>query len=190
MKKTRWQGAGNCELRFSDDQSANPMSFKNNGKTTEIKVAPGLPKDSRPNNKSLFENVRAPRGLGQVSSPAKTIGKAQLQSSTVSKVNPPSNMANIVSQVQTVQLNSASTLPQSLSMQSKFQNYGSKSSLASTADVSLANSKFGSGALGSANNLTKSQNNILAAAAAKKKPPPPPAKKNVPKCEALFVTAA
>ncbi|KAI8900491.1 P-loop containing nucleoside triphosphate hydrolase protein, partial [Globomyces pollinis-pini] len=60
VKKTRWQSGGDCKLVFSTDSTAKGMVFKNSGKTTEIKVAQGLPKDSKPNSKSLFETVKSP----------------------------------------------------------------------------------------------------------------------------------
>ncbi|KAJ3148444.1 Unconventional myosin-Ie [Geranomyces variabilis] len=48
VKKTTWQSGGTQEIRFVTDASCKVPLIKNNGKATEVRVATGLPKDSRP----------------------------------------------------------------------------------------------------------------------------------------------
>ena len=46
MRKEGWGGGGQREIRFSSG-SSNVASLKASGKTLNISIAPGLPKDSR-----------------------------------------------------------------------------------------------------------------------------------------------
>ncbi|KAI9341028.1 P-loop containing nucleoside triphosphate hydrolase protein [Zopfochytrium polystomum] len=55
VKKTTWQSGGTLELKFVSDPSAKTPIVKNSGKVTEIRVAPGLPKDSRPKASTMMQ---------------------------------------------------------------------------------------------------------------------------------------
>ncbi|KAJ3303728.1 Unconventional myosin-Ie [Kappamyces sp. JEL0829] len=94
VKKTRWQSGGQCELHFTSDPSIKSTAFKNSGKTTEIRVANGLPKDSRPNNKSLFESAR----------PATKAQYHPKQQSNAPRATNYPSVAAVASQVQGVRL--------------------------------------------------------------------------------------
>ncbi|KAJ3371197.1 Unconventional myosin-Ie [Kappamyces sp. JEL0680] len=94
VKKTRWQSGGQCELHFTSDPSIKTTAFKNSGKTTEIRVANGLPKDSRPNNKSLFESAR----------PATKAQYHPKQQSNAPRATNYPSVAAVASQVQGVRL--------------------------------------------------------------------------------------
>ncbi|KAI9090825.1 P-loop containing nucleoside triphosphate hydrolase protein [Phlyctochytrium arcticum] len=48
VKKTTWQSGGAHDIRFVADPAGKVPLIKNSGKVTEVRVAPGLPKDSRP----------------------------------------------------------------------------------------------------------------------------------------------
>jgi hypothetical protein len=62
------------------------MTFKNSGKTTEIRIGPGLPKDSQPANRSLFESVRTQGKLVQKGSNAAITYDTLYQQASVSSV--------------------------------------------------------------------------------------------------------
>lgn len=177
VKKTRWQSGGNCEINITSDPSLKASTFKNSGKVTEIRVPPGQPKDSQPNNKSLFEVSKGSRKV------------APNQIAPTQKAVP-----SIINQVQAVSLQtlnnghkitSSSTTGLSShaagSSLTKGPTYGSNSGLKTqsmgnvSANISSSNTS-----------LSASQQNLAAAAAAKKRPPPPPAKK-IARCEAIYV---
>ncbi|KAJ3038615.1 Unconventional myosin-Ie [Rhizophlyctis rosea] len=61
VKKTTWQSGGTLALNFITDANARMPQVKNSGKATEVRVAAGLPKDSRPNAGSF---VQSNRGAG------------------------------------------------------------------------------------------------------------------------------
>ncbi len=157
MKKTTWQSSGNCELKFQVDTTVKGMAFKNSGKVTELRVAPGLPKDSKPNNKSLFETAKS-----------ETSRYNNNSVNTARVVTHPTPVSQVASQLQNTKVSLHQSNP---SMNYPIQN-----------PVKNSNT-----ALNSSNqSLSNSQSSLAAQAAAKKKPPPPPAKK-VPRCEALYV---
>ena len=168
VKKTTWQSGGTHEIKFISDNSVKVPSVKCSGKVAEVKVGPGLPKDSRPNTRALFE---APKKSGNktvygktniVGQPTATISAAK----TIVRETPKAtNVNELVRPFATQALND---LPSNLEKKS---GGGSNMSIASG----------GSGVLGSNASLN-------AVAAAKRKPPPPvPPAKKVPRCKALYV---
>jgi myosin-1 len=163
VKKTRWQGGGNCELRFSSESTLKTMAFKNSGKVTDIKTPVGLPKDSRPSNKSLFEAVKV-----------KSTPQAR-----------PSYQPQQQYQQPVQQQYQAPKSYQASSQQSSQQDLAQQIQNVKLSQQNLAASQNSMGASSSSINVSNSS--LAAAAAAKKKPPPvPPPKKSVPKCTALY----
>lgn len=192
VKKTRWQSGGSCELRFVSDPNAKAMAFKNSGKTTEIRIAPGLSKDSKPSTKTLFES----------SKPGKFAQSSKTRTSQNSNKHAPSQPAAApavavapVSNLQELKLTNSSVSLTAANLPNK--SFGSSSNLSASksfgSSIGLNQKSYNTGLHaslsnlnGSATNLSASQQTLAAAAAVKKKPPPPPAKK-VPRCEALYV---
>ncbi|KAJ3056601.1 Unconventional myosin-Ie [Rhizophlyctis rosea] len=62
VKKTTWQSGGHNEIKFVTDPAAKVPQLRPSGKSTEVRVATGLPKDSRPNAGSF---VQTRNTLGQ-----------------------------------------------------------------------------------------------------------------------------
>jgi myosin-1 len=52
VKKTTWQAAGQYEIHFVQDGTKSSPEIVSSGKSATVRVAPGLPKDSRPINRS------------------------------------------------------------------------------------------------------------------------------------------
>jgi myosin-1 len=164
VKKTRWQSAGNCELRFQDGEV---LGFKNKDKLTVITVPKGLPSSSRPDKKgNTFEKKLRP------------VSKAVDQSKKMSLFEKKkSNYA----EPQRVQVSASiytdNTLVNKLGKTAISQNSLNNSSGLSGSKY-LATSGSGSNVnlAGSNSNLPSSHKN-LAAVAKKKLPPPPPPKK-------------
>ncbi|KAI9202468.1 P-loop containing nucleoside triphosphate hydrolase protein [Polychytrium aggregatum] len=89
VKKTTWQAGGFQELKFIADSTAKQPLIKHSGKTTEIRVAPGMPKDSRPNASTLMQReTRRPQA--QSSAPANRFANA---AQAASKFTPPAAAA-------------------------------------------------------------------------------------------------
>ncbi|KAI8848913.1 P-loop containing nucleoside triphosphate hydrolase protein [Chytridium lagenaria] len=59
VKKTTWQSGGTLELKFVSDPSCKVPAIKNSSKVTEIRVAPGLPRDSQPKASTLMQRPAA-----------------------------------------------------------------------------------------------------------------------------------
>ncbi|TPX68482.1 hypothetical protein SpCBS45565_g02989 [Spizellomyces sp. 'palustris'] len=58
VKKTTWQSGGQHEIHFVTDASVKAPLIRNSGKVTEVRVANGLPKDSRPNAGTVAQTGR------------------------------------------------------------------------------------------------------------------------------------
>ncbi|KAJ3313801.1 Unconventional myosin-Ie, partial [Blyttiomyces sp. JEL0837] len=73
VKKTTWQAGGTLEIKFVKDNAAKIPIIKNSAKTTEIRVAEGLPKNSKPKASTLMQRGTAgtlssrPQGRASVS---------------------------------------------------------------------------------------------------------------------------
>lgn len=146
------------------------MTFKNTGKITEIKIAPGLPKDSKPNSRILFQS----------SKPSKTVHKV-----VPSFSNPqPQSIASskIASSLNDLRVSDSSGIGSSSNIGSS-KPFGSSNAVT---NLKMDAPKSNASLYGSITSLSESQQKI-AAAASKRKPPPPPTK-NVPRCEALYVS--
>ncbi|TPX41023.1 hypothetical protein SeMB42_g05764, partial [Synchytrium endobioticum] len=59
VKKTTFQGGGTQELTFLSDPSVKLPAVKSSGKGAQIRVAPGLPADSRPKQPASTQRSRA-----------------------------------------------------------------------------------------------------------------------------------
>ncbi|KAJ3156727.1 Unconventional myosin-Ie, partial [Irineochytrium annulatum] len=55
VKKTTWQSGGTLEIKFIVDAACKIPTIKQAGKATEVRVAPGLPKDSQPKASTLMQ---------------------------------------------------------------------------------------------------------------------------------------
>ncbi|KAJ1568981.1 Unconventional myosin-Ie [Cladochytrium tenue] len=159
VKKTTWQSGGVHELKFIADASCKTPVAKNSGKTTEIRVSPGLPRDSRPKASTVMQRQTAP---------SSSSGRAKVGGPKTS----PYGAA------------SAAPAPQAFHSPSS-----SPAAARATASASAAASGFRlpSVAASSGVSLAGSTGSVASAAAAKKKPPPPvPPPKKLPQCRALY----
>ncbi|KAI8914411.1 P-loop containing nucleoside triphosphate hydrolase protein [Gorgonomyces haynaldii] len=157
VKKTTWQRGGVADIKFSRDQNVKFPVGKNSGSTTEIKVGTGLPKDSKPSTKSLFDKVKTT---------TKTVYQSQAQ---------PVYQPNLV---KAPQFTSAGQLPT--------QTQPLQPTLSQPTVAELTKS-LGSQTLKQSTGSTfVTSTGSLAQIAQKKKPPPPPPAKKVPKCKALY----
>ncbi|KAJ3300326.1 Unconventional myosin-Ie [Borealophlyctis nickersoniae] len=81
VKKTTWQSGGFQEIKYITDPAAKFPQLKVSGKVTEVRVAAGLPKDSRPNAGNMVrQNVGGSRSTGGGSyrpGPAAAVAPAQ-----------------------------------------------------------------------------------------------------------------
>lgn len=178
VKKTTWQSGGTCELKFIVDDRVKFPTPKNNGKTTEIRVPPGLPRDSKPKQSTLFEKKSVP-----------VVSKSKVEPLRQAPTQPPPSFqqgsASSIPQAKvSAQPSSVATLGASFgSNQNVPKGPGSQNSMihASGSQPTMLQSS------NSSVNILKSNDSMLAVAAAKKKPPPPPAAKKIPRCKALYV---
>lgn len=208
VKKTKWQSGGTFELRFIKDTTCKQAVVKNNGKSAEIRVAPGLPKDSRPTQKRYQEN------RGASSAPQKSqqsyqrpamnppVSRAPVAAVAATSNRPPNpSPSSLVGSTASISIASRAAALSSPSLPGSnarlatavptssipAANFSSNNALsaASTANSSTA----ALGVKASTNNVTSSTGSImnLASVAAKKRaPPPPPGAKAKPKCKALY----
>lgn len=170
-------------MRFIQDSTVKFPVFKNSGKVTEIRVGSGLPKDSRPSSKTIFETRKAShtqKGARTQGSPKSSTPGRYSQSSRPNQPvfnPPPPSGGNLYKAA----ASSSPNLRQENSGGSRSNLQGSNSH---TSVASLAKAMQGQNISNS--NLTSTGS--LAAAAAKKRPPPPvPPAKKVPRCKALYV---
>jgi myosin-1 len=168
VKKTQFQKAGKCEVRFTSDASAKRVEFKNKGSTTEIRVPPGLPRNSKANRKAMLETHPAPVQVATL--PVRPI--ASLVASTMAQNNSRPNLS---------QSNSAASLVNQIKSNSGVMGETklSATSLSSQRNVDSMTASMSNSQL---NNASASSINSLAG---KRRPPPPPAKKT-PKCKAMY----
>ncbi|KAI8925857.1 P-loop containing nucleoside triphosphate hydrolase protein [Entophlyctis helioformis] len=184
VKKTTWQSGGTVEIRFTTDSSIKYAVYKNNGKVTEIRSPSGLPKDSRPSNRTLFENARKPAGAaagayrgGSAAAAASSQYAAppqqQQQQQQPNQFRPP----NFAQQAQQAQQKSPTGIRAGFG-----GSGGNVASVAASFGGSNGNVYGSSGSVSSTGNVSAA----TAAAAKKKIPPPPPPAKKVPRCKALY----
>ncbi|KAJ1560134.1 Unconventional myosin-If, partial [Cladochytrium tenue] len=159
VKKTTWQSGGVHELKFTADASCKTPVAKNSGKTTEIRVSPGLPRDSRPKASTVMQRQTAP---------SSSSGRAKVGGPKTSSYGAAS----------------AAPAPQAFHSPSS-----SPAAARATASASAAASGFRLPSVAASSNasLAGSTGSVASAAAAKKKPPPPvPPPKKLPQCRALY----
>ncbi|KAJ3119118.1 Unconventional myosin-Ie [Phlyctochytrium bullatum] len=85
VKKTTWQSGGTLELKFVPDPSCKVPAVKNASKVTEIRVAPGLPRDSQPKASTLMQRPnasKAPSGPRHQPQAASSYGRPAAPSSS------------------------------------------------------------------------------------------------------------
>ncbi|KAJ3239347.1 Unconventional myosin-Ie [Chytriomyces hyalinus] len=161
VKKTTWQSGGIFELKFISDGAVKMPTMKSSGKVTEVRVSPGLPKNSQPKASTVMQRQPA----------SSTRGGGGPQKSSYSSSGPASRPSYASQQ---------SPPPPPVSSSPAFQHNNTGFRLPSQ-----------SGGLGnrspSSTSPASSSTNLAAAAAAKKKPPPPlPPAKKLPQCKALY----
>ncbi|KAJ3092694.1 Unconventional myosin-Ie [Quaeritorhiza haematococci] len=87
VKKTTWQSGGTMELKFVTDPSCKFAAIKPSGKTIEIRIATGLPKDSRPSASTLMQRQpAAATGYGRPSQPKQFTPPAPNTANGVAKI--------------------------------------------------------------------------------------------------------
>ncbi|XJO77043.1 hypothetical protein BDV3_001684 [Batrachochytrium dendrobatidis] len=168
VKKTTWQSGGILELRFIVDNAVRLPVAKHSNKVTEIRVSPGLPKDSKPFPRTLFDNQKKQTKVTNHPTAQYVPSAANQYHSPNHIVSPPQQMQPQQHQVQQ-QMQSQQILNQSLQ-----SSIGQRA-----ANLSGNTTPYGS------NNQLGSISAVAAAAKKKPVPPPPPAKK-VPRCTALY----
>ncbi|KAJ3223377.1 Unconventional myosin-Ie [Chytriomyces hyalinus] len=159
VKKTTWQSGGIFELKFIADGAVKMPTMKSSGKVTEVRVSPGLPKNSQPKASTVMQRQPA----------SSTRGGGPQKSSYASSV--PASRPSYGSQ---------QAPPPPVSSSPAFQHNNTGFRLPSQSGGLGNRSPSSTSPAGSSTNLA-------AAAAAKKKPPPPlPPAKKLPQCKALY----
>ncbi|KAJ3220393.1 Unconventional myosin-Ie [Dinochytrium kinnereticum] len=160
VKKTTWQSGGTLELKFIVDATCKVPTVKNSSKVTEVRVAPGLPRDSEPKASTLMQ-----RGPAKASSSAP---RYQQQNNN----RQPS-----------YQQNNNRSPPTSSPTAS--QNLSPAGQRATAASAKTSNFSYQQEDRGSAR--TPAQAITSSPAALKKRAPPPiPPPKKLPQCKALY----
>ncbi|KAH9270279.1 hypothetical protein BASA83_007618 [Batrachochytrium salamandrivorans] len=168
VKKTTWQSGGIFELRFISDTSVKFPIAKHTGKVSEIRVGAGLPKDSRPSARTLFDSRKKQTGQIGDTRHYNAVPQQNHTPPIMNQFRQPDSML----QRQQQPLSSA---PPPLSGSQPTVNSSGKTYSGNTTPYSSSGALDSRGA------------NISVVAAAKKKPvPPPPPAKKIPRCTALF----
>jgi myosin I len=190
VKKTTWQAGGINELRFISDPAAKNPIIKNSGKLTEIRVAPGLPKDSRPkattvqsykmksnsysSNRNQNYNANTP---SQSYHSAQTAPPAPIPTPSPAAAYGGVGGFKLPSQQQ--QQNNA---PSGFKLPSQSGSSGNVASIGAS-----LNNKFTGSAGGGSQSPMSSNTNVASSIANKRPPPPVPPAKKLPQCRALYV---
>lgn len=202
VKKTTFQSGGTLQISFIADASCKRPVIGKPGKITEIRVAPGLPKDSRlnPNASSMLHkqpsiknhlSLGRNRGAGGIGTGGRGSSVAAAGADTsYSYASPPLSKfaaASLHDEVGTASGGGGAVGAAAVVIQKS--NYKNSSPYSSAGNLSTAVGANTAASRSTTNLSTVNavSNNSLSAAAKKKAPPPPPPVKKLPMCRALYV---
>ncbi|KAI8999429.1 P-loop containing nucleoside triphosphate hydrolase protein [Gaertneriomyces semiglobifer] len=168
VKKTTWQSGGEHEIRFVTDPAQKVPLIKNNGKVTEVRVAEGLPKNSRPGQARRAPVNSGVSASGRGAAPSTGYGANAGYPSHVPSAQPTGGIAS--------------------AFQNANRGYGGPqaTTLAASAASGVGGGVSGARAMFEQGGAAQQPRVGPTGTTSGKKRPPPPPPKRLPQCRALY----